>query len=178
MRNFAPRDDIPVDRVAVPRRFAYIGRLDPLKGILCLIEAIGRTEGALLDVAGEGPAETELGTLADRVAPGRVTFHGRVDPRTLARIRDASIAVVVPSLNENSPLAVLEALQRGCPVVGSDCGGIPELVKEGESGLLFPPGDVDDSRAYWPDSSPIRSWLEGWATERGERRRPSASTHT
>jgi 2-deoxystreptamine N-acetyl-D-glucosaminyltransferase/2-deoxystreptamine glucosyltransferase len=53
------------------------------------------------------------------------------------------MAVVVPSTsNENSPLAVIEALRRGCPVVGSDSAGIAELIDDGRNGILFPPGDV------------------------------------
>jgi len=141
--NFAPDDDMPGVRAPVPGRITYIGRLDPLKGIAVAIEAVGRTPDVTLEVAGEGPLEAELRVLADAVAPGRVRFHGRVGPTELVALRDSSIAVVVPSKwNENSPLTVIEALRRGCPVIGSDAAGIAELVNDGDNGLLFAPGDV------------------------------------
>jgi glycosyltransferase involved in cell wall biosynthesis len=142
--NFAPDDDMPGVRAPVPGRIAYIGRLDPLKGIAVAIEAVGRTPGVTLEVAGEGPIEDELHALADTVAPGRVRFHGLVGPASLAELRDSSMAAVVPSKwNENSPLTVIEALRRGCPVIGSDSAGIAELIDDGRNGLLFTPGDAD-----------------------------------
>jgi glycosyltransferase involved in cell wall biosynthesis len=143
--NFVPVDSIPVSRAPVPGRFVYTGRLDPAKGVGTLIEAVGRTADATLEVAGEGPMEAGLRALADAVAPGRVTFHGRVGPVELAALRDSSLAVAVPSeWYENSPYAVTEALGRGCPVVAADIGGLPELVSSEENGLLFAPGDVED----------------------------------
>jgi glycosyltransferase involved in cell wall biosynthesis len=143
MANFAPADDIPVVRAPVPGRFAYTGRLDPAKGVGTLIEAIGRTEGATLELAGDGPLEADLRALADRVAAGRVTFHGRVGPAELAAIRDSSLAVVIPSeCKENSPYALTEAFNRGCPVVAADVGGLPEVVRDGENGVLFASGDA------------------------------------
>ena len=142
--NFAPADDIPIHRAPESGRFAYTGRLDPAKGAGTLIEAVGRTEGATLEVAGEGPLEAELRALADAVAPGRVTFHGRIDQPQLAALRDSSLAVVIPSeCHENSPYAMTEAFNRGCPVIAADMGGLPETVADGQNGLLFPSGDAE-----------------------------------
>lgn len=143
--NFASVDSIPIARKPAAGHFAYTGRLDRSKGAWTLVEAIARTAGVTLDIAGEGPLEAELRMLADEAAPGRVTFHGRVGPPTLAALRDASLAVVVPSeVYENSPYAVIEAFSRGCPVVAADIGGLPELVSNESNGLLFAPGDADD----------------------------------
>ena len=143
--NFAPVDDVPVVRKPVSGRFAYTGRLDPPKGVRTLIEVIGRTRDATLEIAGEGSLEPGFRALADEVAPGRVAFHGRVDAARLAELRDSSVAVVVPSeWYENSPYAVTEAFSRGCPVVASDAGGLPELVSGDRNGLLFRSGDAED----------------------------------
>lgn len=144
LANFAPADSIPVARWPAPGHFAYTGRLDRAKGVGTLIEAVGRTTGTTLEIAGEGPLEAELRALAEAVAPERVEFLGRVGPTALAALRDRSIAVVVPSeWYENSPYAVTEAFNRGCPVVAADIGGLPELVTSEENGLLFAPGDPD-----------------------------------
>jgi glycosyltransferase involved in cell wall biosynthesis len=142
--NFAPSPTAAVRRAPAPGRFAYIGRVETPKGIGALIEAIGATEGATLQVAGEGPLEGRYRALAARVAPGRVTFRGLLDQVSLDEIRDSSLALVVPSeWNENGPLTVIEALNRGCPVVASERGGLPEMVQHDVNGLLFPSGDVE-----------------------------------
>lgn len=142
--NFAPDDLTPGSREPIPGRFVYAGRLDRTKGVGTLIEAIGRVSDCTLDVAGEGPQEAELRSLAERVASGRVTFHGRVDAVRLAALRDVALAAVVPSeWYENSPYAVTEAFLRWCPVIAADIGGLPELVSNDENGLLFRPGDSE-----------------------------------
>ena len=142
--NFAPRDASSNNRKPIAGRFLYTGRLSPEKGVRTLLKAIGDVDGASLDVAGEGPIDDDLRTLAREIAPGRVTFHGRVDSERLAALRDSAVAVVVPSeWYENSPLAVAESLARGCPVVAADIGGLPELVAEGTNGLLFASGDAE-----------------------------------
>src|SRR4029450_831159 len=71
----------------------------------------------------------------------RVTFHGRLPKDQLFDLLRASSVALVPSTwYENQPMAVLEGLAVGLPVIGSDLGGIPELVDEGQDGLLVPPG--------------------------------------
>ena len=142
--NFAPAEGSSIDRTPIAGRFLYTGRLSPEKGMRTLLRAIGGVSGASLDIAGEGPMDEELRVLADAVAPGRVTFHGRVDSARLSVLRDAAVAVVVPSeWYENSPLAVAESFARGCPVVAANIGGLPELVTDGGNGLLFTSGDVE-----------------------------------
>lgn len=60
-------------------------------------------------------------------------------------MRDGALATVVPSeWYENSPYAVTEAFRRGCPVIAARIGGLPELVVEGETGLLYRPGDAGE----------------------------------
>ena len=124
--------------------FVYAGRLSREKGVATLLEAVGRTPRARLTVAGEGPERPALERLAQHVAPGRVEFLGALPrERLLERVR-AARAVVLPSLwYENAPMSALEALASGVPVVASAMGGLPEIVRDGETGLLFAAGSVD-----------------------------------
>jgi glycosyltransferase involved in cell wall biosynthesis len=119
------------------------GRLSPEKGIDVAIRAMAHTaDRAHLDIAGDGPVRRELEELAMAEAPGKVTFHGRLPKDRLFDLLRASSAAVVPSTwFENQPMAVLEAMACGLPVIGSNLGGIPELIDDGVDGVLVPPRD-------------------------------------
>jgi glycosyltransferase involved in cell wall biosynthesis len=121
----------------------FAGRLAYEKGVDVLIEAAARLPaGVPVDVAGDGPAAGSLRELADRVAPGRVRFHGRLDRDRLHELIRASAVAAVPSRwYENQPLAVLEAFACGVPVVGTDLGGLPELITPGVDGEIVGAGD-------------------------------------
>jgi glycosyltransferase involved in cell wall biosynthesis len=99
-------------------------------------------EPAHLDIAGDGPVRADLEALAAKEVPGRVTFHGRLAKDQLFDLlRRSSVAVVPSTWYENQPMAVLEALAIGLPVIGSDLGGVPELIEPGHDGLLVTAGD-------------------------------------
>jgi glycosyltransferase involved in cell wall biosynthesis len=119
-----------------------IGRLDEQKGYPVLLEAAARLPEAIFVIAGEGPERPGLEALADRLdVRDRVRFLGhRTDvPQLLA----AGDVFALPSLHEGTSLAVLEAMAARRPVVGTAIGGTEELIDDGESGLLVPPGDAD-----------------------------------
>jgi glycosyltransferase involved in cell wall biosynthesis len=122
----------------------YAGRLAPEKGVDTLITAAAHLPaGVRVDVAGDGPSRPALQDLADRVAPGRVRFHGRLPKDRLHDLIRASAVAAVPSVwYENQPLAVLEAFGCGVPVVATDLGGLPELVTPGADGHIVPAGDA------------------------------------
>ena len=121
----------------------YAGRLSKEKGVHTLVEALGLAPGVELRIAGSGPLESELKTLAETRAPGRVRFMGHLEPEDLHREIAGARVVVVPSeWYENQPFAVLESFALSTPVLGAAIGGIPELVRPGETGWLFPPGDA------------------------------------
>lgn len=117
----------------------YLGRLSAEKGIETLVEAQARANVAPLVVAGTGPLEARL-----HADYPDVDFRGHLSGAELeATIRKAA-AIVIPSRwFENCPMSVLEAMAYGKPVIGSDIGGIPELVQHEVTGLLFPAGDTD-----------------------------------
>lgn len=117
-----------------------VGRLVPIKGHAVLLDAFERARRELpeltLDLAGEGALEASLRARA----PAGVSFLGRVSPIGPALERHA--IVVVPSLGEGFGMAALEAHERGRPVIASDVGGLPEIVADGETGLVVPSGDA------------------------------------
>lgn len=128
-------------------RCVYVGRLSREKGIATLIAAVNRLpKGRLrLDVLGEGPLRESL--LAEAEAghsDGRVRFLGYQTGEELQQtIRDNDFAVVPSEWFENLPFSILEPFALGRPVVGARIGGIPELVRDGETGRLFESGQVD-----------------------------------
>ena len=95
-----------------------------------------------LDVAGRGPLEPALKAYARELGlDDAVRFLGFVSP-VAAAIEDAAI-VVVPSLGEGFGMVALEAMERARPVIASAVGGLPEIVADGETGLVVPPGDAE-----------------------------------
>lgn len=123
-----------------------IGRLVPQKGFDVLIRAFARSGVSSHDlvIAGEGPERESLERLAaDLLPPGRVRFPGRADrPAAVALFRRCAF-FVLPSRIEPMGIVNLEAMAAGKAVVASRVGGVPEIVHDGETGVLVPPGDVD-----------------------------------
>lgn len=121
----------------------YAGRLSPEKGVEVLLRALALVPGMRLKIAGEGESEPDLRALAASLEISeRVDFLGKQSPSDLRRLMAEARCLVVPSLwYENMPLVVLEAFAQARPVIASRIGGLPELVREGENGLLFTPGD-------------------------------------
>ena len=126
--------------------FLYLGRLSHEKGVETLIEAAAGT-ALQIRIAGEGPERERL----ERLAAGsgaQVEFVGHRSGDELERLVAESRAVVVPSRwPENCPLVVLEAMAVAKPVIASRVGGIPELAREGQEGLLVPHGEAAPLRA-------------------------------
>ncbi|HVX44262.1 MAG TPA: glycosyltransferase family 4 protein [Mycobacteriales bacterium] len=161
------------------RNAVYFGRLSPEKGVDVLIRAWADLPG-VLQVAGDGPARTQLRELAGAVAPGRVRFHGRLDAARLhALVREAAVAVAPSIWYENQPLSVLEAFACGRPVVATDLGGMPELIDPDGDGMLVPPGDpaalADTLRPLLSD--PERAHLMGRLGREKVEKRFDPETH-
>ena len=122
--------------------FVYCGRLVPEKGIHTLIRAVARA-GVRAVLVGDGPEEAALKALAAETG-AQVEFAGyRSGDALLQSIRDARALVLPSEWYENAPMSVMEAYALERPVIGANIGGIPELVRPGETGELFPSGDVE-----------------------------------
>jgi glycosyltransferase involved in cell wall biosynthesis len=119
-----------------------VGRLSPEKGFDVLLRAMAKIPDAHLVLVGDGDERAELEALAEATGvTGRVTFAGWVDPPWAQHW--SFDVLVVPSRNESFGLVLLEAMHAGIPAVAAAVGGIPELIVDGENGLLVPPQDPD-----------------------------------
>lgn len=127
--------DLPdaVEAEAEPPSVLYAGRLSPEKGVLELVEA---ADGIPLVVAGDGPLRARV--------PGALGFVPHED---LERLYGRAAVVACPSYREGFGVACAEAMAHGRPVVASAVGGLLDLVEDGETGILVPPGDVAALRA-------------------------------
>jgi glycosyltransferase involved in cell wall biosynthesis len=124
----------------------YAGRLERVKGVATLVDAFCRRSGTApceLVIAGDGEERAALERYAVSRGATNVRFTGHLPQAALQPLLDGALFAVAPSeWHENAPLSVLEAAARGKAVVVSDMGGLPELVKHGETGLVFRAGDA------------------------------------
>ncbi|HAX81358.1 MAG TPA: D-inositol-3-phosphate glycosyltransferase [Actinobacteria bacterium] len=129
---------------------AFVGRIQPLKGIDVAIEAVAGLDGVRLLVVG-GPSgvmgESEMGRLqamAAALAPGRVVFLPPRPHSDIACVYRAADVVIVPSRSESFGLVAVEAQACGTPVVASHVGGLAYAVEDGQSGYLIAGHDPAD----------------------------------
>ena len=131
---------------ALPLRSDYLlyyGRLSHEKGVETLLDAVLARPGMTLKIVGTGPLEPALRARVAASGARNIEFLGFHSGEDLYRLVAGASFVVVPSeWYENNPMTVIEAYALGRPVIGAAIGGIPEIVREGETGWLFPSGDV------------------------------------
>lgn len=148
-------------------RLVCVGRLSPEKGHAGLLAALAdvrrRHPAVELTLVGDGPESQRL--RAQVVAAGldaTVRFAGRLDePATLREIAVADI-LILPSFMEGLPVVLMEAMALGVPVVATRVAGIPELVRDGTSGLLFDPADwhgLAEAISRLVEDAPLRTRL-------------------
>lgn len=125
-------------------RLVSVGRLVPVKGLVEAATSLARRDDLEWLVLGEGPLAPELRRIAAR-ARLRLELRGNVTGAAKDALLASADAFVLPSRvlpggrTEGAPHALLEAMARGLPVVAAAVGGVTELVRDGESGLLFDP---------------------------------------
>jgi len=145
-----------------PRFVLFFGRLLEFKGVNLILEAAKVLPQINFKIAGDGPVEKGLIKLTKKLKLKNVEFLGRLKENQLKRVILRSMFCVVPSIwYENQPYSIMEAFSLGKPVVASRTGGIPETVREGESGLLFEPGNVkefsDKILKFWKNSGKVKT---------------------
>jgi|Deesub1362A_J573_1020465.scaffolds.fasta_scaffold00252_36 glycosyltransferase involved in cell wall biosynthesis len=126
--------------------FLYIGRISQEKGVRTLIDTVMSLNTEIkLKIIGEGPMREEMIERVRSRKIDRIEFLGHLSHDEVLNYIKGSRFVVVPSeWYENYPFAVIEAFACGKAVVGSNIGGLPELISDTERGLLFEMGDRDD----------------------------------
>ena len=140
---FAGDFDDPFPEVGRPR-VAYVGRLAPQKAPGLVVEAFARlTRPAHLLVVGDGPDRRLVESLARslRVAD-RMSLRGFVEHAQIPAVLAFVDVLVLPSTYEELGSVLVEAMASGVPVVATRVGGIPEVVDDGVTGFLVPPGDA------------------------------------
>ncbi len=136
-----------------PLDIINVGSLQPYKGHRYLLEALGRLREDGIPfrcrIAGEGEERSRLETiLSAKELEGHVTFLGACTESEVASLLTTGNCYVQPSVTtasgkmEGIPVAIMEALASGLPVIASELSGIPELIQAGKTGYLAPPGDA------------------------------------
>jgi len=138
----------PRTRVHAPLRLLWVGQLRPVKGLLHLLQALRtlRDEGHSMDLRLVGDGEQREALTAEVAAldlTDGVRFAGYVAPGpALDTEYEEADVFVLPSLSEGIPKVLFEAMARALPVVATKVGGVPDVVCDGENGLLVLAGDA------------------------------------
>jgi glycosyltransferase involved in cell wall biosynthesis len=158
----------------------YFGRLSPEKGIYDLLLAMQSVPSVPLQIAGDGPQRSQLEETARSRGSNNVQFLGHLQGNALQYAIDSARFTVLPSrAYETLGKTILESYSRGRAVVASDLGSRRELVHDGVTGLLFPPGDVAGLARVIRHlvEHPQQAEAMGWCGRELVRERHSADSH-
>jgi len=158
----------------------YLGRLSPEKGVEILLQAMSTLPHLRLKILGDGPLAETMSSFVRRQRMSNIEFLGYVvGPAKLDLIRRALASVMPSTCYENFPLAVIESLSLGTPVVVSDTGSLPYVLENGQSGLVFRSGDSHDlaSKLDYLASYPEEALIMGQKGLHEIRQKYCASAH-
>jgi N-acetyl-alpha-D-glucosaminyl L-malate synthase BshA len=147
LEEYRPRDEVHREALAPPdhKLITHISNFREVKRVKDVVRVFARVRRAMpatLLMIGDGPERDDAEREARELeVAGDVRFLGRLD--TVAELLQQSDLFVLPTVSESFGLAALEAMACGVPVVGSRAGGLPEVVEDGVSGILEPPGSVE-----------------------------------
>lgn len=141
--NFIDFSDSEIPSFLMGDYFLYFGRLSGEKGILTLLQAFRNYPQARLLIIGEGSLKKEIQAFITSYSLNNITLLGYLTGNKLNSYIKNSKFVILPSQwYENNPLSIIESFRFGKPVIGANIGGIPELIKDGETGILFEPSSL------------------------------------
>lgn len=144
LTNFLEREKPNVNINLTETYYLYFGRLSHEKGIITLINAAINTKINLY-IVGDGPIKGEILNIIDSRNANNINLLGFKRDQELIDIIGNAKAVILPSeWYENGPYSAIEALQLGRPLIGSDLGGIPELIQDGKNGYIFKNGNISE----------------------------------
>jgi glycosyltransferase involved in cell wall biosynthesis/nucleoside-diphosphate-sugar epimerase len=143
-----PADFQPVEHRGFGHRMLFVGRLAGVKGLPVLLEALAAIRrdrpNVVLQIAGDGSEREKLESLAARLGVSQnVKFLGYQTQAQVRALLCETDVFVMASFAEGVPVVLMEAMAAGVTVVTTNVAGIPELVDDGASGLLVPPGDAE-----------------------------------
>ena len=142
--NFLSTEQVDYDVIPNQDYFLYFGRLSEEKGIMTLIKAMEGIKSTL-KVVGTGPLQDEIKQFVKDKNYNNIEILGFKSGKELNTIVANAKAVVLPSeWYENGPYSAIESLKSSRPIIGSDLGGIPELIEENKNGFIFKHGNVEE----------------------------------
>lgn len=144
--------DVPAPEVGGVRSGAlFVGRLSVEKGTAVLVDVAARRTHGVIEVIGTGPEQSYL-----EHAPGITLLGLQAQEAVYARMRQAAYLLMPSIWYENLPRTLIEAFACGLPVIASRLGAMEQLVRDGETGLLFEPGDPEAlaKKMDWADGHP------------------------
>ena len=144
-------------------KFIFLGRIGERKGAFELIKAYSRIPVqhrniATLTLAGDGDADVARNMVNDLNLADKVTILDWINSRERDSLLTDSDVFVLPSHNEGLPMAMIEAMSFGLPVITTPVGGIPELITHEDNGILIEPGNIEEL------SSAMQSLIENGNT--------------
>ena len=145
IHNFININDYDID--TIDKNYAlYFGRLSKEKGILNLLDAFSKLNIGELHVVGSGEELDNIKKyIKDKKLSKRVKLLGYLDKKKMKEELRKCKFVVVPSIwYENCPYSIIESLAIGKPIIGSNMGGIPELVEDNKCGYIYNANDIED----------------------------------
>ena len=153
-----PRDELRAELGLSGPTLAFAGRLTTQKSLGVALEAVAANDGVVLLIAGEGDERAPLERRVEELGLGdRVRFLGAQPRDRVLELFRAADASILSSSWENFPHTVVEALAVGTPVLATATGGVAEVVRDGENGLLVPSGDAaalaDAVRRFFGDEA-------------------------
>lgn len=139
VNNFIPNDKLTNHSALKSNYYCYVGRLSAEKGILTLLQVAAKLKDFKLIVVGTGPLENDL---KKNFVRNNIEFLGFKEWPEIDDILSKALFSVMPTeCYDNFPTSIIESMVLGTPVIGSRIGGVPEMIKDGDNGLLFNPGD-------------------------------------
>jgi glycosyltransferase involved in cell wall biosynthesis len=166
-----PREELRASFGMNGPTLAFAGRLTVQKSLEVALAAVDAVDGVSLLIAGDGDQRERL----ERLAGPRVRFLGPLARERIVELFAAADASILSSSWENFPHTVVEALAVGTPVLATTTGGVAEVVRDGENGLLVASGDVDGLAAAirrYLDDEPLRARLRANAAPSVEQYAP------
>jgi len=132
--------DIKVNNCVEKDYFFFAGRLDKTKGIEVLKDSFEKLKNVKIKIAGDGPLKRYF-----KKTNSNIEYLGQQQRAKILELLSASIALIFPSVwYETFGLLIIESFSCGKPVIASNLGAMAEIIKNGKTGLLFEPGNIND----------------------------------
>lgn len=155
--------NVPIEKGRVcskPTHYLFLGEIREMKGIFDLVEAIIEIKDLLKDrfilhVGGDGEVDRLNQLIKENGIEDLISLEGWVNNDGKTKLLELCDVYVLPSYFEGMPISILESMSYKMPIIGTNVGGVPEILKDGVNGFLFDPGDkqsLKESLLYFVDN--------------------------